>query len=105
MGTRDVVDFIINVKYDKLPSNVVKQVKLAVRDTLGVTLAGYRDVASEAARNVAKASTSTPLSNALTAIRLCKSDRHVSPFACRLHSVLRILHFRRGLCPKNLLRH
>ncbi|MFW6105046.1 MAG: MmgE/PrpD family protein [Chloroflexota bacterium] len=53
MSTKDVADFIEGTNFSRIPSNVVTQVKIAVRDSLGVTLAAHADKAVEAARRVA----------------------------------------------------
>ena len=53
MSTRDVVQFIHDVNFESLPSEVISQAKVAIRDHLGVMLASIHDRAVEAARSVA----------------------------------------------------
>ncbi len=53
MSSRAVADFISEVQFDKLPSDVVVQAKRAVRDLVGVMIAAHKDRAVEAARRIA----------------------------------------------------
>lgn len=55
MSTKAVADFVVATNYDMFPSNVVKQAKVAIRDTFGVALAACKDRAVEATRRVATA--------------------------------------------------
>ncbi len=55
MSTKDVADFVADADFGRFPSNVVKQAKVAIRDTLGVALAAHKDRAVEATRRVATA--------------------------------------------------
>ena len=53
MSTNTVAQFIKEIKFENLPSNVIDQAKVAIRDHLGVMLAAKDDRAVTAARNVA----------------------------------------------------
>jgi 2-methylcitrate dehydratase PrpD len=53
MSTNTVAQFINEIKFENLPSNVIDQAKVAIRDHLGVMLAAKDDRAVTAARNVA----------------------------------------------------
>ena len=53
MSTKAVADFVAGAHFDMFPLNVVKQTKVAIRDTLGVVLAAHKDRAVEATRKVA----------------------------------------------------
>lgn len=55
MGIKKIVDFIVAVRFDKLPSNVITQAKVAARDNLGVIVAAHKDKAVSAARRIATA--------------------------------------------------
>jgi len=55
MSTKAVADFVAEVKFDKLPPEVVVQAKKAIRDVIGVMIAAHQDRAVEAARRLAKA--------------------------------------------------
>jgi 2-methylcitrate dehydratase PrpD len=52
MQTKDVAEFIAELQFDDLPSEVILKAKMAIRDCIGVALAGYDDHASRAIRNV-----------------------------------------------------
>ena len=55
MSTPQVVEFILGTRYDALPPAVVHQVKLAIRDHLGVMFAARDDRAVAAARDMVTA--------------------------------------------------
>ena len=55
MSTKTVADFVAEVRFDKLPPEVVAQAKKAIRDVIGVMIAAYQDRAVEVARRLAKA--------------------------------------------------
>lgn len=55
MGSKDIASFINTLSFDDLPSAVVNQAKVAIRDNLGVTVAAHNDKAVEVARRVALA--------------------------------------------------
>ncbi|MBI4319301.1 MAG: MmgE/PrpD family protein [Chloroflexi bacterium] len=53
MTTEQVARFITNTSLDGVPPIVVAKAKIAVRDTIGVTIAGYRDEATAAVARMA----------------------------------------------------
>jgi len=59
MSTKDVADFVVEAEFDGFPPNVVKQAKVAIRDSLGVAIVAHRDRALEATRTVAMAMNGT----------------------------------------------
>jgi len=55
MSTETIASFITTTHFDKLPPNVVKQVKVAIRDNLGLLLATAKDETAVPAREFALA--------------------------------------------------
>jgi 2-methylcitrate dehydratase PrpD len=53
MSSRAVADFISEVRFDRLPSEVVVQAKRAIRDLVAVMIASHKDRAVEAAKRIA----------------------------------------------------
>jgi 2-methylcitrate dehydratase PrpD len=54
MSTKDIAQFVVSVRFEDLPADVVTKSKLAILDTIGVMMAGYDDLASETARKLVK---------------------------------------------------
>ncbi len=55
MSTKDVADFVANLKFDRLPPEVIAQAKRGIQDVIGVMIASHKDRAVEAARRLALA--------------------------------------------------
>ena len=53
MSTKDVANFIASTSFNQLSSGVIAKAKVAIRDSLGVSLAAHNDRAVEAVRKVA----------------------------------------------------
>jgi 2-methylcitrate dehydratase PrpD len=55
MSTKNVADFVADLKFDRIPADVIDQAKKGIRDVIGVMIASNKDKAVEAARRLALA--------------------------------------------------
>lgn len=75
MISEKFADFILKIKYDELPENVIKKAKLCFLDFLGVTLRGSKTKSAQAVKGILKKGGGS------TVIGLCKSTALDSAFA------------------------